>query len=951
MRNYYDNPTLLLRAFTFIGTPAVAFIFAGQALSGDPLTDTLMRVGFWGFIGLGFIPGILSFVSPWIRRRLGISTLAAAIFLSLCYGARVAADSLSLATVIDSFMILACVTFMFPKPWMISTWIVSGCLMLTGFAVQVDDPAYPLNGYLSTLYAVAALSGGLRYYMYRVTLERGRSAALVQSIFDNTEDALLYGNSRTMEVFSINAGAKAMFETSNPAMIARCCRDAYAAQNGGSKAHMQALIHNLQQGAVSLDLTFQTASGNTFRGRLQMAMLSVDDGTTMMVRVTNISDLHEKQLQTDHARELAESVFEQSADALVYGDMARSSLRAANQRAKEMLGTDDLTKIAGLLEAAFIAANPEVDPTALLRGALATPNWNQDLTFHDANGREFFGNLAMIQLDNVDEDTTMIRVSDLTLLHERQRQLELAKEEAEAAIEIRSRFLANMSHEIRTPMNGVIGMTSLLLNTRLSDEQSSYVETIRSSGESLLTIINEILDFSKIEANQIELETQTFDLEQCCADALDIISPLAAKQNIEVILDLQPEHSRLVRADVQRLRQVLVNLLSNAVKFTDSGEVCLRVCVQEDDNSPTGPHGRSSTVGFAISDTGIGIPAAKISKLFDAFTQADASTTRRYGGTGLGLSISRSLVELMGGKIDVTSVEGQGSTFSFTIQADCLPAERRSDLPLLEGRYVVAIDDNQTNRNVMEGLLHWLGVEASIYSSGQELLASWDSNPRKPDVVITDMAMPDMDGVEITRLIHRDVSEEVPIILLTSLDRGDVDWSIFASVLRKPVRPSDLFFAIASALGDHKKEPMSQPKSRSAPDDLLGQSVLVAEDNVVNQTVARSMLKKLGMHADTAANGREAIEMMTQRDYALIFMDVQMPEIDGLEATRLIRLEEADPAPYIVAMTANARPEDRADCLDAGMNDFVGKPIRLEDVALALERAADAGIGNRAHRG
>ncbi|MCR9277170.1 MAG: response regulator [Pseudomonadaceae bacterium] len=947
MRNHYDNATLLLRAFTFIGTPAVALIFASQALSGDPLTDALMRIGFWGFACFGLGSCLLSFVSRWVRQSLASLTLIAAAFLALCYGARLSADSLSLATVIDSFMILACVTFMFPRPWMISAWLISSCAILTGFALGVTDPGYPISGYLPTLYSVALLAGGLRYYMYRVALERGRSAELIQSIFDNTEDALLYGNARTMEVLGLNAGAKAMFNSDDPQTVAQLCQRAYLKRHRSDRAGLQQLMQDLTNGAVSEDLEFETASGDAFYGRLQMAMLGDARDGKMMVRVTNITDLHNRQKETDRARVLAEAVFEQSADALIYGDIASSKPRAANRRAKEMLATENLTEISELLEKAFNDANPEEEPSALIRRILNTPGWNQDLTFYSADGRESFGNLAMIKLDSVDEETAMIRVSDLTLLHERQQQLQLAKEEAEAAIEIRSRFLANMSHEIRTPMNGVIGMTSLLLNTRLNDEQSSYVETVRSSGESLLTIINEILDFSKIEAGQIELEEQTFDLEQCCADALDIISPLAAKQNIEVILDLQPMHARRVRADVQRLRQVLVNLLSNAVKFTESGEVCLRVAVREDAHASDGAHGRSSTISFAISDTGIGIPAAKISKLFDAFTQADASTTRRYGGTGLGLSISRSLVELMGGQIDVSSVEGQGSTFEFTIQALCAPAEKRYDLPLLEGQYVVAIDDNDTNRNVLSGLLHWLGVESAIYASGGELLAAQKSNPRLPDIVITDMAMPDMDGVELTRRIHETISVDVPIILLTSLDRGDVDWNVFASVLRKPVRPSDLFFAIASALSEQKREKVSLPKPRSAPDGLLGQSVLVAEDNVVNQTVARSMLKKLGMHADTAANGREAIEMMTQREYALIFMDVQMPEIDGLEATRLIRLEEADPAPYIVAMTANARPEDRADCLDAGMNDFVGKPIRLEDVASALERAADAGIGSR----
>ncbi|MEM7217141.1 MAG: response regulator [Pseudomonadota bacterium] len=651
-----------------------------------------------------------------------------------------------------------------------------------------------------------------------------------------------------------------------------------------------------------------------------------------------------QQFIRDEQGSVIEAIFNRSADALMWGEVRSGEILGYNQQFLDMFDTDDPELARRLVMQGYddhfeLRANRDVTVAEHLRQGL----FQEDIPYQAASGRKFMARLAMGRIG--DGRNMMISMSDISDLYEREQQLRHAKEVAEAAIEVRSRFLANMSHEIRTPMNGVIGMTSLLQNTQLSPEQLSYVETIRASGESLLTVINEILDFSKIEAGQIELEHQAFELEQCVADALDIIAPIAAKKQLEVILDLPPEHACTVRGDVQRLRQVLVNLLSNAVKFTDAGEVSLQVRVQRAAAEPG--HEDRLRLHFAVADTGIGIAQNKLGGLFDAFTQADASTTRRFGGTGLGLSISRSLVRLMGGDIRVDSAQGLGSTFRFSIAAEHEADAAPPDLPSLTGRRVLAVDDNETNRRVLEGLLSWLGVESRVFARPADLLAA--AEQRRPDLIITDMAMPDADGTALATEIRRRQPDPPPLVLLTSLDRGEVDWGDFDAVLRKPVRPNDLYRAIGRVLrGESRAERVATSAQPLAPAELVDECVLVAEDNLVNQTVARQMLKKLGLRADTAANGREALDMLAQHRYRLVFMDVQMPELDGLEATRQIRGDRRATQPWIIAMTANARPEDRDDCYSAGMNDFVGKPVRLQDVQRALVRAVEAGAVSEA---
>jgi PAS domain S-box-containing protein len=596
------------------------------------------------------------------------------------------------------------------------------------------------------------------------------------------------------------------------------------------------------------------------------------------------------------------------------------------------------------------------------RNITAGRNWQGEFVNRRKDGTPYTESVNITPVQNasgqithfvaIKQDISALKASMAELeaahdeLAEKNRALDQALLEARAAVEAKSTFLATMSHEIRTPMNGVIGMASILAETvPLTEEQVDYIETIRSSGETLLTLINDVLDYSKIESNHLELEAMPFDLRRCLEETLETLAPKAREKHLDLAAEIDPSVPPAIVGDSVRLRQVLTNLVGNAVKFTDKGEVVIELRAAP---APGGLH----RLYFRVRDSGIGIAPDKLGRLFKSFSQVDTSTTRLYGGTGLGLAISQRLVGLMGGEIEVVSEPGRGSVFFFDLAVPAAPAIEPltvAQIPVeLVGRSVLIVDDNATNRRIFSAQLRQARchtVEADSAAAG----LAWLREHAWPDLIITDMLMPEMDGLDFIINVRaletgKGITPPVPVIMVSSGGYQPSDprtgGARLTVALSKPLRQAQLLEAAARAC---QQVPAIRTPRMTTPatDELRAVAmdhphhILLAEDNPVNRKVALAMLGRLGYEADTATNGLQAVAACRARRYDLVFMDVQMPEMDGLEATRHVRLLGGK-QPLIIAMTANAMEGDREICLAAGMDDYIAKPVKIEDLRRAV---------------
>lgn len=653
---------------------------------------------------------------------------------------------------------------------------------------------------------------------------------------------------------------------------------------------------------------------------------------------------HHSQDMLRQSEETTRNVIETALDAVVSAD-SHGMISGWNGQAEAIFGWTREEVLGKPLEETIVSAKTRNSaPIGLTQlsqpGERTNLSKRIELTARHKSGREFPAELSITPVKTAAGVTFTAFIRDITERKEAEQQLAKARDAAIDAARLKSEFLANMSHEIRTPMNGVIGMTDLLLDTSLDEEQKDYANTIRNSAEALLTVINDILDFSKIEAGKMLIENTETNLRQLLEEVTDLLAAVAQRKGVEMLCAIRPNVPEFVRADSVRIRQVINNLVGNAVKFTSEGEVVL-MC------ELLGETATHVQIRLSVRDTGIGIPQDGVKRIFESFTQVDGSTTRRFGGTGLGLTICRQLVNLMGGTIGVSSKVGIGSTF--WIELNLEKAEHQTSQKHLPGDIhglrVLVVDDNSTNRFILREQLRCWGCRSDEVENGSEaLVVMHDAKDDPYALVIMDMQMPELDGMQTAALIRKDPRlANAKLILLSSIGeqwpRKELAEAGFAACLSKPVRQSQLFNIIIELMGySSTSEPINSEGHENVLEPVL--KILVAEDNIVNRKVATKLLHRLGHEVTCAENGVEAVKLATGSEFDLVLMDVQMPEMDGLEATAAIRQFQADSEKRIaiIAMTAHVMKGDRERCLAAGMDDYVSKPITPEKIKRVLRK-------------
>jgi len=841
-------------------------------------------------------------------------------------------------------------------------------------AAELSSFEWLLDGLVS-LMVVGIIAYGARLQRHMSASEtnlREREITL-RSITDSAQDAILMMDSegrisfwnpaaeRILGYTSAEALGKNLHELIAPARFHPAHHAAYPA------------FRQTGQGAAmgkTLDLEALRKDGQEISVQLSLSAVQMDDGWHAVGIICDITERKRAEEALRRSETKFRTLYDSTSDAVMLLD--QRGFFDCNRAALAIFGCASREE--------FCAKHPaDLSPSQQPCGADSMTLANQQIATAMKKGSHHFewvhrradtGTtfpaevlLNAMQLDGrpvlqaVVRDITARKQAETELL-EANRRLEAATiwandlaARAELASHAKSEFLASMSHEIRTPMNGVIGMLGLLQDTELSDRQREFVQIARSSADSLLNIINDILDFSKIEAGRLTIEPISFELQTAVEEVGEILATKVADKGLELIVRFAPDVPQHVIGDPGRVRQVLTNLVGNAVKFTSEGHVLISVqCERQTE--------KQAQLRFSVEDTGIGIAPDKLERIFEKFTQADASTTRRFGGTGLGLAISKQLIELMGGTIAVASQPGKGSTFSFTLPFDlpCEPLPVAPPRTFLQGGRVLIVDANEVNRRVLHEQISSWRMRNGGYASGEEALAKLREAQAAGDpyhIAILDYQMPGMDGEMLARAIKADPElRSTTLVMLTSLGSPDAttrlkEAGVFACLL-KPVRQSKLWDVLAQAWGAHTRQSPVQLLTRTAPGNsrTIGKTerkvharVLVADDNTTNQKVARLMLENLGCRVDVSANGKEAVEMLDLLPYDMVLMDCEMPEMDGYEATAEIRRRHADDRHVpVVAMTAKAIQGDRERCLEAGMDDYISKPVRLEDLEMALAR-------------